>query len=172
MHISGRYTPDLRQSVRVNLYLRRKRIWAFAILGTLLIILGVAEIGHVPFGLAVVLIAMGVVTIPEIPVLTWLQVHWNSGALPSEVAVTLTGEGIERRTDTTTIHLTWEKIERIHELSDMWVFVANRLTRFAVPKRALSRDQRAELAGFIAARRLAGTWPLGDARATYTGPAH
>ncbi len=34
----------------------------------------------------------------------------------------------------------------------MWVFVASRLTRFGVAKRALSRDQQAELAAFITAR--------------------
>jgi hypothetical protein len=152
VHINVRYTPDLRQSVRLNLYLRRKSIWTGVIFGALMIILGVAVIGHVPPELAVILIAIGVVMIPEIPVLVWLQVHRSRGILLSEVEVTLTSEGIERRTDTATIHLTWDKLERIRELNDMWVFVANRLTRFGVAKRVLSRDQQVELAAFIAER--------------------
>jgi hypothetical protein len=135
----------------LNLYLRRKHIWAFAILGTLFILLGVAEIGHKSSGW-VLLIVIGILMILEIPVLLWLVVYRNRETLLSEVEVTLTSEGIERRTDTATIHLTWDKLERIHELNDMWVFVANRLTRFGVAKRALSRDQQAELAAFIAAR--------------------
>lgn len=152
MHISVRYTPDFRQSVRLVLYLYRKRIWAFAIFGALWIVFGVAEIGSKSLEGGIILIAIGVVLIVEIPVLLWLVVYRNRKVLLSEAEVTLTSEGIERRTDTVTIYLTWDKLERIHELNDMWVFVANRLTRFGVAKRALSRDQQAELAAFITAR--------------------
>lgn len=153
MHISVRYTPGLRPSFRLYLYLLRKVVWALAILGTLLILLGVAEIGSkAPGWMVVYVIAIGVLLILEGPVLVWLKVYRNRKALLSEVAVTLTSEGIESRTDTTTIHLTWDKLKRIHESNDLWVFVADRLTRTAVAKRALSRDQQAELAAFIAAR--------------------
>jgi hypothetical protein len=152
VHISVRYTPDFRRSVRLIFYLYRKRIWAFAIFGALWIAFGLAEIGSKSPEGGIILIAIGVVLIAEIPVLLWLVVYRNRKVLLSEAEVTLTSEGIERRTDTVAIYLTWDKLERIHELNDMWVFVANRLTRFGVPKRALSRDQQAELAAFIAAR--------------------
>jgi hypothetical protein len=152
VHISVRYTPDFRQSVRLVLYLYRKRIWAFAIFGALWIVSGAAEVGSKSPEGGIILIAIGVVLIAEIPVLLWLAAYRNRKVLLSEAEVTLTSEGIERRTDTVTIYLTWDKLERIHELNDMWVFVANRLARFGVAKRALSRDQQAELAAFITAR--------------------
>jgi hypothetical protein len=146
VQINVRYTPDLRRTVRLNLYLHRKLFWAFAIFGALLILLGVA----VKFN--VILIALGVVLIPELPVLLCLNVYRSRKILLSEAEMTFTSEGIERRTDTVTIQVTWDKLKRIHELNDMWVFVANRPIRFGVPKRALSEDQQAELAAFIAAR--------------------
>lgn len=152
VHINVRYKPNLRQSVWLNLYLRRKSIWTGVILGTWAIVLGVAVIGHMPPEVAVILIAIGVVIIPEIPVLVWLQVYRNRRVILNEVEVTLTSEGIERRTDTATIHVTWDKLEQIRELNGMWVFVANRLTRFGLAKRVLSRDQQVELAAFIAER--------------------
>ena len=99
----------------------------------------------------VFLIAIGVLLILEGPVLVWLKVYRSRKVFRSEVEVTLTAEGIESRTDTTTIHLTWDKLQRTHESNDLWVFVANRQTRIAVAKRALSRDQHAELAAFIEA---------------------
>jgi hypothetical protein len=154
VHISVRYTPDFRQSVRLILYLYRKRIWALAIFGALWIVFGVAEIGSKSPEWGIILIAIGVVLIVEIPVLLWLRVYRNRNVLLSEAEVTLTSEGFERRTDIITISLTWDKLERIHELNDMWVFVANRLAGFGVAKRVLSRDQQAELAAFIEARGL------------------
>ena len=116
MHISVRYTPDLMLSVRLYLYLLRKFIWALAIFGTLLIVFGVAAIGSKSLAAGIFLIALGVVLILEIPVLLWLMVYRNRKVFLSEVEVTLTSEGIESRTDTTTINLTWDKLQRIHEL--------------------------------------------------------
>jgi hypothetical protein len=138
-------------SFRLYLYLLRKLVWALAIIGTLGILDGVATIGYVP-DWGVFLIVAGVLLILEGPVLVWLKVYRSRKVFRSEVEVTLTSEGTEWRTDTTTIHLTWDKLKRIHESNDLWVFVANRQTRIAVAKRALSRDQQAELAAFIAAR--------------------
>jgi hypothetical protein len=138
-------------SVRLYLYLLRKLVWVLAIVGTLVILDGVAIIGR-SLGWGVFLIAGGVALILEGTVLLWLKVYRSRKVFLSEVAVTLTSEDIESRTDTTTIHLTWDKLQRIHESNDLWVFVANRQTRIAVAKRALSRDQQAELAAFIAAR--------------------
>jgi hypothetical protein len=151
VHISVRYTPDLVLSFRLHLYLLRKLVWVLVIIGTLLVIYGVAILASAP-GAGVYLIAIGVVAILEGPVLVWLRVYRSREVFRSEVEVTITSEGTEWRTDTTTIHLTWDKLQRIHESNDLWVFIANRQTRIAVAKRALSRDQRAELAAFIAAR--------------------
>lgn len=145
MHISVRYTPELRQSVRLNLYLHRKLIGAFALCGALAIIYGVAY-------LAGIVIALGVLLLLEIPVLLSLRIYRNREVFLGEVELTITSEGIERRSGGVAVNVTWDKLKRIHELNDMWIFVANRLTRFGVAKRVLSQDQQAELAAFIAAR--------------------
>jgi hypothetical protein len=115
-----------------------------AILGALLLIGGVA-------GENVYLIVIGAVLIAEGPVLPWIWAYLNRQTLGRELEVTFTSEGIEGRTDSATLHLTWDKLERIYDLPDMWIFAASRAVRIVVPKRALSPDQQAELAAFIAA---------------------
>ena len=139
MHISVRYTPELRQTVRLNLYLHRTPICAFAIFGTILIVLGVAG------ELNVIAIAIGALLILEVPILLFLQIYRNRSIFLSETAMTFTGEGIERRTDTITMRLTWDKLKRIHELNDAWVWDMYRPARFVPHVRVLTfRDVNVE----------------------------
>ena len=151
MNISVRYMLDLRRSVRLNLYLRRKAMRVFMALGALLIILGVVSIGA-STAFAAWFIAIGVLLVIEVPLLTWVQVYANRKNLLEEVEVTLTSEGINQRTATTTLSVTWDMVERIHERHDLWIFVVNRLKRISLFKQALTPEQQAELAVFIAAR--------------------
>src|ERR1700752_1837348 len=102
MHISVRHTPDLRRTVRLNLYLRRKYIWICAIWGVLSVILGLVVIGRTLLGFVVLLIVIGALVIIEVPVLVWMRVYLNRQIILKEAEVTLTSEGIERRTDTIT----------------------------------------------------------------------
>lgn len=154
MDISVQYTPDLRRSFRLSLWLCRKSLWSGAAVGVLLIILGVAFIGNTSREIAPFLIAAGVVLIIETPLLLWMRVYRNREILLKEVEVALTSEGIQRRTATVTFDVTWDMVERIYELNDFWVFAVNRLTRFGLFRQRLTEDQQAELAAFIAA------WPV------------
>jgi hypothetical protein len=108
--------------------------------------------GHAPPVLWTLLIVIGALLIIEYPVLVRIVVYRNRRIILKGAEVTLTSEGIERRTDTTTVHVTWDMVERVHELNDVWIFVVNRLTHIAVAKQALTHEQRAEMAAFIAGR--------------------
>jgi hypothetical protein len=152
MHISVRYTLGLRQTVRLLLYLRRKVLWTYVVVGVLLIVLGVVVPGHTSPLLVTLLIVIGALVIIEYPVLIWMAVYRNRWIILKGAEVTLTSEGIERHTDTTTVHVTWDMVERIHELDDVWIFRVNRLTHIAVGKEALTPEQRQELAAFITGR--------------------
>jgi hypothetical protein len=152
MRISVQYMPDLRQTVRLLLYLRRKVLWTFVAVGVLSIVFGVVMAGHAPPVLWTLLIVIGALLIIEYPVLVRIVVYRNRRIILKGAEVTLTSEGIERRTDTTTVHVTWDMVERVQELNDVWIFVVNRLTHIAVAKQALTHEQRAEMAAFIAGR--------------------
>jgi len=118
--------------------------------GVLLIILGLSIertlSGSAPF------IALGIFLIIQMPLKAWAEVYRNRKILFEEVEITLTSEGIQWRTATTRFDVSWDMIKRVYELKDLWIFVVNRLTRISLYKHALSQEQQAELAAFIAAR--------------------
>jgi hypothetical protein len=151
MDISVRYTPDFSRTVRFYFYLHRKPLRNSVICWAFLILLGLAAIGLKQPALGVASILAGVLSIITGPVLLWRTVYMNSEIFLKEVEVTLTNEGIEKRTDTITWHFSWDMIERVDESNDFWIFFANKLTFITVSKQALSQEQREEVTTFIAA---------------------
>jgi hypothetical protein len=132
-------------TVRFNFYLQRNWLWGYGAFGVLMIVLGVTLSEYAAF-----LITLGIILIIGTPLLEWVRVYLHRDNLLQEAEVTLTSEGIQRRTETYTLHVTWDMVERVQELKHMWVFIGNRRTRIALNKQRLSLEQRAELADFIA----------------------
>ncbi len=151
MNLKIRYTPDLIQTIRFNFYLQRNWLWGYGALGILMIVLAVASPKNAAF-----FIPLGVILIIGTPLLVWVRVYRHRDNLLQEAEVTVTSEGIQRRTETYTLHVTWDMVERVHELKHMWIFIASRRTRIALNKQILSQEQRAELADFIGALPQAG----------------
>ena len=52
----------------------------------------------------------------------------TAAALPSQ-SVTLTSEGIERRTQTYTLRVAWDMVERADELKHVWMFITKKQVR-------------------------------------------
>jgi hypothetical protein len=151
MHINVRYKPDLMGTIRLNLYLSRKFIWGGAIAGVLAIIIALAA----PPDTAALLYAIGATVIIEGPLLVLVQVYRHREFLLQEAEVTITSEGIERRTKNNRLRVAWDMVERVDELKHQWLFITKRPTRgFGLRKGRLSQEQQAELAAFIEARHL------------------
>jgi hypothetical protein len=151
MHINVRYKPDLMGTIRLNLYLSRKFIWGGAIAGVLAIIIALAA----PPDTAALLYAIGATVIIEGPLLVLVQVYRHREFLLQEAEVTITSEGIERRTKNNRLRVAWDMVERVDEPKHQWLFITKRPTRgFGLRKGRLSQEQQAELAAFIEARHL------------------
>ena len=131
--------------MRFNLYLQRKVAWGYEVFGALLILWGALSSGYV-----LPLIVVGVASIIVGPLVLLVKVCLQRDYFFQEVEVTLTSEGIQRRRGTETVHVTWDMVNRVHESKHMWIFIAEKRTRIAVNKQALSQEQRAELSDFIA----------------------
>lgn len=152
MHISVRYSPDLKQAVRLYLYLDRRQTWMWAVLGVLYIIVILVLYRHTQSEFEVLFIAAGAIIAIGRPLLAPVRVYRDRRTLLMEREVTLTSEGIDWRSETTAFHTTWDKIQRTRESRDHWIFVDDRKTMVTVPKRELMLEQQAELTAFIAAR--------------------
>jgi hypothetical protein len=151
MHISVRYRPDLAETIRLNLYLCRKSVWFLTAAGVVEIIAGPATLPAA----AAFFYLLGGVFIIETPLLVLVRVYRHREILLEEAEVTLTSEGIERRTESYALRVTWEKVERADERKDDWIFITKKPVRcIALLKRRLSQEQQAELAAFIEARHL------------------
>ena len=99
------------------------------------------------------LAVIGVVLLVEVPVVICLMVRRNWDALNEEVEVTVTSEEVVQRTATTSLRLSWDMMQRIVSLKDMWLFCAGRLKVVTLYKGALTAAQQAGLAAFIEARK-------------------
>jgi hypothetical protein len=151
MHINVRYKPDLKEAVRLNLYLARKTLWICLVGGVFVLIAGSAASPAA----AGVLYVLGVAVIlqPLVRVLVW--VYRNRQILQQDVELTLTPAGIQRRTDDYALRVTWDMVERAEELKSRWIFFTKgRVRVIALRKERLSREQQAELAAFVESRHL------------------
>lgn len=151
MDIRVRYKGDYRESFRVNLYLARNSALVSAALGAFLIIESIQGGPDAD----VVFIPLGVLLIIWLPMLVLRQVYGFRDVLGQEAEVTLTSEGIQTRTQTLTLRVSWDMVERVDELKTHWIFTAKRgIRRIALRKRELTQKQQAELTDFLAARHL------------------
>ena len=156
MDISVRYMRDFKRTYWCTLYLRRKATMVLTSAG-ILVLLAAFLPSRSSQAATVVLAVIGIAFLVEVPVVIWLMVRRNWDALNEEVEVTVTSEEIVQRTATTSLRLSWDMMQRIISLKDMWLFCADRLKVVTLYKEALTAAQQAELAAFIEARkRLAG----------------
>lgn len=152
MRINVRYKPDLPETIRLNLYLQRKSAWRYAAGGVLALTVGAAGLWPAymwlyTFG--------GIVLIFEIPVLVLVRVYRHRELLRQETELTVTSEGIQRRTEAYTLRVAWDVVERVDERKNGWIVITKKPTAvISLGKRRLSQEQQAELAAFIAARHL------------------
>jgi hypothetical protein len=148
MHISVRYQPDLRATIRVNLYLARKRVLIGAACGALLILVGATSPGVAWFCYPV-----GIGYLFLVPLTVLVRVYRYRELGRQEMGTTLTSEGIERYTEAVTLRVTWDQVERVYVWKREWVFISKRPPiRLVLGKRRLSQEQQAELESFIKAR--------------------
>ena len=145
MNITVRYQPDLLETIRLNLYLQRRSVWGYWAFGVLMIVLGVTW--H-KYAYAQFFFVLGVGLIIGAPlVVCWWVYRYRQNVLAE---TTLTNEGVQRRTENYTIHLTWDKVNRVRQLKHTWIFIADGRALIAVSKQRLSQEQQAELADFVA----------------------
>jgi hypothetical protein len=157
MNIGVRYKRDFKRTYWCTLYLRRKAALVLASTGVLVLLVAFLP-PRSSQAATVILAVIGIVLLVEVPVVIWLMVSRNWDALNEEVEVTVTSEEVVQRTATTSLRLSWDMMQRIISLKDMWLFYAGRLKVVTLYKGALTAAQQAELAAFIEARkRLAGT---------------
>jgi hypothetical protein len=150
MNIRVRYTPSFIDAMRVSLYINRRLGWIFIAVGILSIIHGMML--H-----AVFLIVISSFLVIEMPLVSLVKVWWNRSNLLQETEVTFTSEGIQRRTETQTLDMKWDRLTRFHESKHIWVFTSDRRTRISLKKQSLSPDQQLQLAHFIVALPQAGS---------------
>lgn len=151
MYVSVQYRRDLLETIRLNLYVARNFAWRSAAAGVVEIVVG----PWVWPDAAIFFYMLGVVFIIEPPLLVCVRVYRHRELLLQEAEVTLTSEGIQRRTEAYTLRVAWDKVERVNELKGEWIFITKKPLRiFGLPKRELSQEQQAELAAFIEARQL------------------
>jgi hypothetical protein len=136
---------------RLNLYLSRKVAWRLAAAGVLEMIAGPAAWPDAAW----FFYTLGVVFIIETPLLVLVQVYQHRQLARQDAEVTITNEGIQRRTESYALRVTWEMVERANEWKHYWIFFTKRPIRcIALNKRRLSQEQQAELAAFIEVRHL------------------
>jgi hypothetical protein len=83
----------------------------------------------------------------------WTALYLHRESFAGEVDVTVTDQLITRRTAIDTLEFGWEKVRRVLEGRDLWIFVVDFFSRVAVYKSDLNADQRADLEDFLALRR-------------------
>jgi hypothetical protein len=154
MNISVRYMRDFKRTYRCALYLRRKATMVLTSTG-ILVLLAAFLPSRSSQEATVVLAVIGIILLVEVPLVIWLMVIRNWDALNEEVEVTVTSEEIVQRTATTSLRLSWDMVQRIISLKDIWLFYASRLKVVTLYKGALTAAQQAELAAFIEARKRA-----------------
>jgi hypothetical protein len=152
MNISVRYMRDFKRTYWCTLYLRRKPAMVLTSAGVLVLLAAFLP-SRSSQAATVVLAVIGIVLLVEVPVVIWLMVRRNWDALNEEVEVTVTGEEVVQRTATTSLRLSWDMMQRIISLKDMWLFCVGRLKVVTLYKGALTAAQQAELAAFIEARK-------------------
>ncbi len=152
MNISVRYMRDLKRTYWCTLYLRRKATMVLTSAGVLVLLAAFLP-SRSSQAATVVLAAIGIILLVEVPLVIWLMVVRNWDALNEEVEVTVTSEEIVQRTATTSLRLSWDMVQRIISLKDMWLFYTSRLKLVTLYKVALTAAQQAELAAFIEARK-------------------
>jgi hypothetical protein len=150
MHMSVRFQPDLRAAIRVNLYLARTRTLIGAACGALLILLGATSPGAAWFFYPV-----GILYLFLVPLVVWVRVYRFRELGRQEAEVTITSEGIERRSEAITLRVAWDQVEQVYGWKREWVFISKRPPiRLVLGKGRLSQEQQAELGSFIKARGL------------------
>ena len=154
MNISVRFTPDLRLTSQAVRRLRRKPTYVLRCIGVLVMLAGLLDsaVGG-PVAVAITGLVIGLVLVVEIDVVIWLRLRRYKEMIVQPVAMTLTDEGINRASPTTSANFTWDMVRRVIDEQDFWIFVVNPLQAVMLPNAILSPDQRSELAGFLAARR-------------------
>lgn len=166
MNISVKYTPDLRQTFRLNLWMHRKSIWVTVAFGVILIAWGAILMSGPSLELGLFLVCTGALLVIEPPIVVFMGVYRLRQIILKQAEITLTSEGIEWRTATTTLKVTWDMVERIYELKDVWIFFVNKLTRIGLFKQNLAGSDEAELTAFIAA------WPMVAREKVHGGTIH
>jgi hypothetical protein len=164
VNIHVTYTRDLKRMFRLNLRLRRWTFyiwWAvggFFLLGAVLV--GTSDTGPHRASAAEFYATLAVLLLVGPVAAIWAVLYLNRRSFVGEVDVTVTDQMIIRRTTLDTMEFGWDKVRRVLEGRDLWIFVVNFFTRVAVYKSDLNAEQRAELEAFLARRRseLSGTW--------------
>jgi hypothetical protein len=157
MKIHVTYTRDLKRMFRFNLRLRR---WYFCICWAVgaffllqAVLVGTAGAGPHRASAAEFSATLAVL-VSLLPVAgIWAALYLHRGSFAGEVDVTVTDQLITRRTTLDTMEFGWEKVRRVLEGRDLWIFVVNFFSRVAVYKSDLNAEQRAELEAFLARRR-------------------
>jgi len=158
MNISVRYMRDFGRTYRCTLYLRfnaARVLTSFVVR----VLLAAFRPSWSSQEVTVLLAVMGIVLLVEVPFLIWLMLVRNWGALSEEVEVTVTSEEIVQRTATTSLRLSWDMMQRIISLKDVWLFYVSRLKFVTLYKGALTAAEQAELAAFIQARKRLAVFP-------------
>jgi hypothetical protein len=164
MNITVGYPPDRRRSVRIYLRLNRSLVIVSRCLGVFSLLVAAASYRYP--GRVAVWAVLGVALLAEMPLVFWTTVRGNREAFAQDIEVTMTDSTVTHRTRTTSVELSWDMVRRVHEGKDFWIFAVNRLKYVSLWKGALTPDQAAELAAFLAARRVghAAVTPPRDAR--------
>jgi hypothetical protein len=153
MQISAHFTGDMRRTYRATARLRRTANRVFRAIGAVFLLLAVitgTAGGQV--GTAVVLAVCGVLIIAEPDVVLWLALRRSREDLVVDVEVEVTDSGISRQTATQRTQAPWEKVRRILETDDFWIFVISRFQNITLYKSTISAAERAELTAFLASR--------------------
>ncbi|HLI38585.1 MAG TPA: YcxB family protein [Streptosporangiaceae bacterium] len=152
MNITVGYPPDRRRSVRIYLRLNRRLVIVLRSLGVFSLL--VAAASYRSPGSVAVWTALGVALLAEPSLVFWTIVRRNHEAFDEDIEVTMTDSTVTHRTRTTSVELSWDMVRRVHEGKDFWIFTVSRLKYVSLWKGALTPGQAAELAAFLARRRV------------------
>jgi hypothetical protein len=149
VHIAAHYKRDLKHTYRINARLRRRSRYIVKAIAALVLLLAAAAYWAGDHGEAVWYGSIGLVITFEFEAVLWLKLYLNRSVLTRDVEVTVTDDGVCRRTATDSLALSWPMIAEVIETSDGWIFRANRLQSVALRRAALTPLQHDELKAFL-----------------------
>lgn len=159
MHIEYAEQPDLRTARRAHRLFMRRRFLFVLLYGGIIFLLGLYVLVFFPTTLAafgVVGIAAGVVVFFELELVVRFRVSKHRDSLLRPARTVLDDEGVHTVTDVSSADLRWPAVSRIIENSEFWILRHDTGIGKIVPKAALTPQQRAQLAGFLAQGRRPG----------------